>query len=332
MIYGFGFAFVTGFLGTAWPKFLESSKLRRTELALLVVAWMVTQTLCWRNQIRIADAAFAVNALILFGILALRLQNREDNPPAGFILAFGTVFAGACAGITWAFWLPSELPTWLFLFTKIFLWQGLLLLPLLGVGSYLFPRFFRVPGKQPSPVPHQSTGVWLAAIMVVGSIGIEAAGWIKIGNLLRFAAIVGWAILAVPVLWKGKATSTRAWALRIAIGSIALSFLIRSFWPGPAYALEHLLFISGFGLSMLLVADRVTLGHSDVLDKLPAKSTLWRWIVWIILVAAATRVSADMKASILVSHHIYAAILWAAVAILFFANLRRFWWRAPEDE
>jgi hypothetical protein len=244
------------------------------------------------------------------------------------LLAFGSVFIGFCVALTWALF-PGGLPPRMYLFTKLFLWQGLLLLPVLGVGSYLFARFFQVPGERP-PVAHsrhRAPGVWLAALFVVISFGVEAAGWIRVGNLFRFIAIALWILLAVPALWKGKAPSTRAWSLRIAIGSIGLSFLVRAFWPGPGVAFQHLFFLSGIGLAMFLVADRVTLGHSDKLEDLKPKSTLWRWLVWLILLAAATRVSADFKASILVSHHIYAALLWAIVAGIFFAHLRKFWWR-----
>ena len=35
-----------------------------------------------------------------------------------------------------------------------------------------------------------------------------------------------------------------------------------------------------------------------------------QWVVWIVLLAAATRASADPLPHIAVSHHVYAAALW----------------------
>lgn len=329
MIYGFGFAFIAGFLGTAWPRFLDAKPLKRIELILLVSTWLLTQVLCGLNQIRYTDAAFSLQVLTLIIILASRLIGRVDKslPPPGFLLAFGSVSAAFVISLSWAI-TPGGLPPKVYLFTKLFLWQGLLLLPILGVGSYLFARIFQEPDKEAvTAKPHlRKIGVWVAAALIIGSFAIEASGWIRTGNLIRFSAVLIWLGMAAPAVWKGAITSTRARALRLAIGSIALSFFVRSIWPGPGYALVHLLFISGFGMTMLLVADRVTLGHSDQLESQPSKSKLWRWLIGLILLAAATRASADFKASILVSHHIYAALIWAIVAVIFWVKVGKFWW------
>ncbi len=328
MVFGFGFAFVAGFLGTAWPRFLEAEALRRIELTVLVITWLIAQLFYALHQLRAGDAAFAAHALALFAILSLRLRGRgRELPPPGFLLAFVAVFLAFCVALAWAIW-GLGLPPRFVLFAKLIAWQGILLFPLLGVGSYLFARFFQTPGQRPPAAsPKQrALGVWLTTLLVLVSFGIEACGWIRAGNFLRFGATVLWAVLAAPAIRKGRAPTTRAWGLRIAIASIAASFLARGVWPGPAYALEHILFLAGFGLAMLLVADRVSIGHGGGdFSAIPAKSTFWRWLIWLTLLAAATRASADMKASMLISHHIYAALLWAIILGIWTAYLAKFW-------
>lgn len=326
MIFGFGFAFITGFLGTAWPRFLEARALNRTELLLLAGTWLGAQLFYSFFRIPTGDLLFGIHALSLLAILSLRLGRGRELPPPGFSLAFSSVVLASAIGLTWAA-APTSLPPKVFLFTKLIAYQGLLLLPLMGIGSYLFARVFVKPGERPSTTSprKRNLGVWLGAIAVLLSFIAEVNLGVRCGNLVRFAAFSLWAFITIPFVFTGRAPSTRAWGLRVALASIAIAFLWRSISPGPGYAVAHVLFISGFGLAMLLMADRVTLGHADPLNSKPRCSKLWRWLVWLILLAAATRVSADFKASILISHHIYAALLWTIITGIWTVALGRYW-------
>jgi uncharacterized protein involved in response to NO len=69
---------------------------------------------------------------------------------------------------------------------------------------------------------------------------------------------------------------------------------------------------------MLITADRVVTGHGGDPRTLFGKSKVWRWIVWTLLLAAATRAYADMIPTSRISHYIYAAILWVFVVVLWF--------------
>ncbi|MDF1813407.1 MAG: NnrS family protein [Verrucomicrobiales bacterium] len=318
MIFGFGGAFLCGFLGTAWPRFLEAEALRAKEVILLVCAWMAAMVFILSGHLQYGDFAFGVFLLLLLVILLRRLRKDRDVPPPGFALAMVSVVLSSAAAFLWAL-APLQGGLWLINFSRLILWQGMLLLPLMGVGSYLFARFFQEPGKKPvaATPKNRAVGVWLGAILVVASFAVEASGQIRLGSGVRFVAIVVWVLLASPALWKGKASTSRAWALRIAVGSIALTCFVRMIWPGPGHAFAHVLFIGGFGLTLLLVADRVTHGHCGDISQLPKKSRLWRWIVWLALLAVATRASADFKTSLIISHHSYAALLWSAVVVAF---------------
>ena len=334
MMFGFGFAFVNGFLGTAWPRFLEAEALRRFEVLLLVSTWLAAQGCYLTNHLQAGDSVFAAHALALLVVLSCRLRPGKDLPPLGFALAFLAVVIALAVSLIWATH-PVDLSPTTWMMSKLFVWQGMLLFPLLGIGSYLFPRFFQMPGV-PALMPSarlRFIGVWLTGATITLSLLLEGLGYIRLGNAIRLLAMLIWAALATPAIWKAKATTTRAWGLRMAVGSIAISFLIRSIWPGPGYAIEHLLLIGGFGLALLLVADRVTLGHcAPPGTKPPEKSVFWRWIVWLILLAATTRASADMKASLLISHHVYAALLWAGVVIAWLFQMGPLWRKSPPSK
>ncbi len=325
MIFGFGGAFVAGFLGTAWPRFVEAEAMKGWELGGLVIFWSFAQFAYLFAQWRVGDAAFAAHSLCLLIFLIDRARRGDDRPNGAFLMAVGGVAMGFVTSIIWTV-NYFDLSPWAHLLTRLFAFQGMLLLPLLGLGTFMFPRFF----EKPIPAPRAGRGLALAATLVLISFATEAAGWVRCGNLLRFLAVVAWAVLACPTIWRGVALSTRAWALRLALALLAISFLTRAFWPGPAYAIEHLLFLCGFGLAILLIADRVSLGHSDGLPEIDEKSTRWRWIFWLLILTAATRISADMKASLLVSHHIYAALSWTGIIIAWALPHVRRWIKKPD--
>jgi uncharacterized protein involved in response to NO len=96
-------------------------------------------------------------------------------------------------------------------------------------------------------------------------------------------------------------------------------------------ALEHLLFIGGFGLLILVVASRVLFGHSGELPGFARRSWTARVIISLAFIAAATRASADFWPAITISHHKYAAWTWGLAAALWLAwHRRRFVMREQE--
>lgn len=326
MIFGFGGAFVAGFLGTAWPRFVEAEAMKSWELGVLVTFWSLAQFAYLFAQWRLGDAAFALHSLCLLAFLIDRARRGDDRPNGAFLMAAGGVGLGFITALTWTI-TYFNLPPWAHLLTRLFAFQGMLLLPLLGLGTFMFPRFF----EKPIPAPRAGRGLAAAASLVLVSFAIEAVGWVRCGSLLRFVGVVAWAVLACPTIWRGKTPSTRAWLLRVALALLAISFLTRSIWPGPGYAIEHLLFLCGFSLAILLIADRVTLGHSDCLPRVDEKSNRWRWIFWLLIVTVATRISADMKLSLLISHHVYAAILWGGIVIVWALPHLSRWVEKPRD-
>jgi uncharacterized protein involved in response to NO len=330
LVFGFGAAFVYGFLGTAWPRFLEAKALRRWEVFCLVLAWTGSQIAYGMGEIARGDAAAFTGGLFFLGVLGFRLLGKgREWPPPGFSLAFLAVAMGVATLFLWACGIGRDEMAFQH-GLRLVAYQGFLLLPLLGVGSYLFARLFVVPGKPPAKAPYRGLVVWLAAGLVLVSFAVEAWLSVRWGNALRLGAFLFWVWGALPGIWRGRAPGTRPWALRMGLGMIALAFLSRAVWPMPPFAFEHLLFLGGFAQSILLVADRVVLGHCDDPGSVSPRSPMWHWVVWLVIVAAATRVTADLVPSTRVSHLIYAAVTLVVVwGIWISAHGRRLGRRPP---
>lgn len=333
LIFGFGAAFVFGFLGTAWPRFLEAKALGVGEVVATLLFWLLAQIAYTMGEIRAGDGQMAIAGLVFLIVLARRLLGKgHDLPPPGFALAFVAVGVAVATLLAWFSGLAADAVAFQ-TFLRLVAYQGFLLLPLIGVGSYLFGRIFAVPGRPPAKVRHRGLVVWLSAAAFLVSFAIEAWFSVRWGNTLRLAAFVFWVWGVLPGIWSGRSQGTRPWALRCALAMIAVAFLCRAIWPMPRFAFEHLLFLGGFSQAILLVADRVILGHCDDPATIPPRSTLWRWIVWLVVLTAATRATADLVPTTRVSHHIYAAVMLVAVFVAWLAaHAKRLRRRPPDSE
>jgi hypothetical protein len=88
-------------------------------------------------------------------------------------------------------------------------------------------------------------------------------------------------------------------------------------------ALNHLLFVGGFGLLCLIAGSRVLFGHSGAVERFANRSWTARLIVFSVVLAALTRLSADFLPRAMIPHLEYAALAWAAGASLWAL------WHAP---
>lgn len=321
LIFGFGAAFVIGFLGTAWPRFLESTSLTRPEVISLAVGWTLAQLAYAKGMIGSGDGLMALTLAFLIGSLGIRLRYRQSNlPPPGFALAFLSVGIGLGVAVSWTFGLHLTSPETDYLL-RLLAYQGFLLLPLLGVGSYLFLRILQQKG---GPAKRRAVTVWVTAAVILASFVVEVFFSARLGNLLRVFAIIGWGIGALPVIFRPRISGTRAWALQSGLLLITTGFLCRTIWPHETFAFEHFLFLGGFSQLMLLVGERVVVGHCESQPIAPAgTSKLWRWIVWLMILTVATRATADLVPSTRISHHIYAAVMLIGIFIVWLTPILR---------
>ena len=331
MIEAFGGAFVLGFLGTAGPRMLSAPRLKPWELATFFLLHLANG-LCHLGGLTIwGDSLF----LALLGGFTLSLGVRviffrKEWPPPAMLLAATGLVCGITGTILWlnpAWVARPEIQR----LAGLLLYQGLLLGPVMGVGIFLFPRLLGGEFGEDATLRRMA----LAAVALLASFAVEI--WIHptAGQILRAMAFV---FALAHVRWRrGKdaaSPGTLANALRFCCLPLALIGLIAPvFSPLQYIALDHLLFISGFGLLCLIAGSRVLFGHSGSLELFATKSWIGRGIVFATVLAALTRSSANFMPKIMISHYEYAAWSWVAGAALWAIwHASRFFKKDRSDE
>jgi len=331
MIEGFLTCFVVGFLGTALPRLLGSPRFVLGETMAFAVSLATVAILHGFGWTLLGDQLFFLTLAALVFSLVVRFPFRKDTPPPAFVLvALGVFSALAGAAIQallqitpadWAAWLPT--------LGRLLLNQGFVLLPIMGIGAFLLPRFFGLPNRQDFPeAPGLSPG-WmtraafaaLCGIAVLASFAIESAGAPRWGCLLRASAVLLYFFNEVPVHRAGIGGGTLALGLRIALFSIPTGYLSIALWPQLNVTLLHIVFVTGFSLLTLIVASRVILGHSGQSEKFRARLKPVLAMVLLVTLAMLTRVSADLMPGLRLNHYAYAALAWIAGAVVWMASV-----------
>jgi uncharacterized protein involved in response to NO len=340
MAFGFFGGFIFGFLGTALPRMLSARALGLGNVLVLLLLHLAMVVAFALGRMAWGDGLFAALLLFLLGLMLVRALKREDIPPPGFVLvgmALLCVLAAAILGV-WQDIHPEMDSRWIFL-QRLLAYQGFVLLPILGVGPFILPRFF---GRQSThlfpetlnPTPDWTKKALLAGatgVVIVGSFFIEIFGRHDLAYGLRFLATVVYLAIEFPFrpAQAGNALTT---SLRIALALLVAGFLAVLFWPGYRTGLLHLTLVGGFAVVVFAVATRVVFGHSGNLRLLEQRN---RWLlvaVILMLLAMATRISGDFWPHIMVSHYNYGAILWAGGVLLWsFKVLPKVFLPDPED-
>lgn len=332
MVGGFGGCMIAGFLGTAGPRLLGSDPWSRFEVLWHGTIAVVVMGSLALNRIAPADLFLGLWLSGVLVSLAFRvLVGRKDTPPPGFPVAvigvLGAIVAAIALSMDPILGYSIEVRTmW-----RLFYFQGLLWLPVLGVAPYLLPRFFEKESKHSFDVSARPPAGWMKAFLisltaglaVITSFIVEARIGLRSGLLLRGVVVVSTLALTVPGLLRFQRSNGLGWALRIVPLAAASGWLLAAGLPPLKVGMLHLMFISGAGLVMLAVACRVILGHAGRHDRL---ATRLRWChgLWgMVLFAATTRMFADIVPKIRISHYIYAAAMWVVVVLFWAWKLRR---------
>lgn len=320
MIEGFLTSFVIGFLGTAFPRLLGVPRLTIFEtlgfaVALSGIAWLhfIQETL-W------GDILFFLTLSGFVVILGLRFLMRKDMPPPSFVLVamgLGCALCGAGLLII-AQVAPSVLPIWLIVASRPLLFQGFLLLPIMGIGAFLLPRFFGRPSRQNFPESLTLPPGWKMSalfafscgVIVIGSFFIEAVGEIRWAMALRAAGVLAYFVREIPFHRTNPGGGSLG--LRIALLSIPLGYGLMAVWPEHMTSFLHVVFITGFSLLTFIVASRVVLGHSGQSHRFSEPLLSLRLLTALIVFAMLTRVTADWLPEIRMTHYAYAALAWVA--------------------
>ncbi len=333
MIEAFGGAFIVGFMGTAAPRMATAPKLTLPELIWLFALHQTSAFCHLRLQHTLGDVFFiALLASLLLCLLIRVVKFRKEAPPPQMLLAL-TGLACGIAGATLLLKPATMLDPQLFRLASLLLYQGFLLPPVLGIGSFVFPRMLGGDFGDPKTTVQSRTKLIraiAAAMLLVCSFFLEAFGHISLGYALR--AIVAAGYLLVEVTWKthqaGSLTTGLFWALILGW----LGIVLAPFHYVQHVSIEHLLYIGGFGLLMLVVGSRVLFGHSGDLDGFFVKSMWVRFLIYLGVLAATTRAASAWVLSATVSHQIYAAITWTLLALFWLLWHRRRFVKRDEEE
>lgn len=330
MVEGFMGAFAVGFLGTAFPRLTGNRSWFAGEFLLMLLLWSLMVTSHAMNRVAAGDAAFcAMLGFLFLGMAARWISGNRDTPPPGFVLAFaGILGAGVAAGFL--AWERSPSPVqWQF--ARLWLFQGFLLLPLMGIGPYVLPRFFGMPSSHsfddaPKPPPAWWRKALLAAaagVLIAGGFVLEVTGAPMPGQVLRAAVVLVWFGMETPLLRRAKLSTTPGNAARCALAGLVTGSVCAAFWPYARVGSLHLFFVSGLGLITMTVGTRVILGHAGRHDLLGGKIVWLRWVVGLLVLAALTRMTSDFIPAVRISHHKYAAWTWAIAGVIWLAALAK---------
>ncbi|MFT4176710.1 MAG: NnrS family protein [Luteolibacter sp.] len=336
MIEGFGGAFVIGFLSTAGPRMASAPKLSPRELLWLIFLHTASCVFHLLDRRLIGDAIFVTLLLsLLTSLIARVLIFRKEAPPPQLLLAFAGLLSGTVGAAILALFGTAITSPQLYRLASLFLHQGMLLLPTLGIGSFVFPRILGGNFGDPSTIEEtrkKRFRTLAATVLLIGSFILEAYGFPAIGTLLR--ALTCLIYLLLEVRWKNQPRQgTLAVGLRISL-LVGLSGLVLAAFVSPSQriSVDHLLYIGGFGLLILVVGSRVLFGHSGQLAAFATRSWTARSIVGLSLLAATTRAVPALAPKVTISHHQYAAITWVFLAALWLIWHRRRFIQKEEEK
>jgi len=329
MVEGFLGCFVTGFLGTALPRLLGVPKVSIFETTGFAAALALTVWLQYSGRTIWGDLLFFCTVFTLVFLLGVRTLFRKDTPPPAFVL----VAMGLLSALTGSFGLavsqatPGLMPSWLQPLAKLLLYQGFILLPVMGIGAFLLPRFFGLPNRQSFPESLALPRGWkpraafaaMCGLAVVVSFAIEVAGFPRCGYALRAGAVLVYFFREVPVHQAGFGGGSLALGLRIALFAIPLGYVLLAIMPERTFTFLHVVFITGFSILTFTVATRVVLGHSGQSEKF--RASLWPVLILcaLIVLAMLIRVTADWLPEVQMSHYAYAAVAWISGVLIWAA-------------
>lgn len=320
MVYGFFGAFIFGFLGTALPRMLSARPLGVINVMALIVVYGVMVAFFSAGKVLWGDVTLLALLVMFLGMILPRAACRKDTPPPGFVLvglAWLCVMTGAVLAVAQT---RVELDLFWVNLQRLLSSQGFVLLPILGIGPFLLPRFFGLESTHDFPETIRPTGLWMrkallalsTGLVVIASFVLEARGLFRWGHGVRFAACLFYLALEFPFSKAPRFATALGASLRLAFVILLAGFLMVTLFPEYRVGLLHLTLVGGFAVITFVVATRVVFGHSGNLQRLKSRN---RWLlvsVGIMLFAMATRISGDFWPRIMASHYNYGAVLWAA--------------------
>lgn len=304
MIEGFLAGFVIGFLGTALPRLLSAPPLRRGELWTLVALHLLAAGLHIGEQPRAGDVAFIALMLSFGACMLARMRHCAELPPPGFVLVAFGFLSGLIGPVLWLCGLQGWVSGTATMFGAILLNQAFVLFPLLGVGTFLLPRFLRLRDVRPmSEERTASHGWWLRAafsgatgLVLLGSFWLEASHPASATAVwLRASAMIVYLASMIPFHRQSLPLHTAPVAAQLALLALVAGLIFPLFWPTQRVAGLHVVFLGGFSLITFTVATRVVLGHSGNEALFETRLPSLQVAAFLLLAGAALRAFGDFS-------------------------------------
>ena len=271
MIEGFLAGFVIGFLGTALPRLLSAPPLRRGELWTLVALHLLAAGLHIGQQPRAGDLAFIALMLCFGACMIARVRRRVELPPPGFVLVAFGFLSGLIGPVLWLCGVQGWVSGTVLLFGAMLLNQAFVLFLLLGIGTFLLPRFLRLENVRTMAEERVASPGWRlrAAFSAATGLVLLASYWLEASDpatpaaaWLRGIAAIAYLAAMVPFHRQSLPLRTASLAAQLALLALVAGLVFPLFWPGQRVAGLHVVFLGGFSLITFTVATRVVLGHS----------------------------------------------------------------------
>lgn len=321
MIEGFMAAFVIGFLTTAGPRLVSSRPLSPAEIGVLLFLQISVIAANFGGFFATGDLLFFLLLTSFAVVLGRRFLGSNELPPPNFVL----VGLGIASG--WAGSAMLLLAHFNAVFAPLYLLgthlvnEAFILLPLLGVGVFLFPRFL---GTQPASgaMLDAWSPLWagkaklaaITAVLVISSYVVELYILPIAGGLLRATAATAYLMTQAPALFRLNRVPILGWCVRVGVWSMLIGLAAMGIFPAHRVAGLHTVVIGGYSLITFTVGTRVILGHSGQSHLFATKLPFLIWTASLLLLCLVTRVIADLVPAVRNSHLIYAAIIWFIAA------------------
>src|SRR5690349_5251436 len=134
--------FIFGFLGTAMPRMLSAKPLHIGEVAILLTFYIGMVATFAFSQLLLGDALFLLLLTTFVAFMVRRAASRRDTPPPGFVLVGLALFSAATGSVLGVLQHYRDLDAFWVTLQRLLSYQGFVLLPILGIGPFILPRFF----------------------------------------------------------------------------------------------------------------------------------------------------------------------------------------------
>ena len=323
---GFLFSFITGFLLTATPKYLNTYEARFYEVVSMIFIVITMVVLLILEQFTAFIGVECIGFILLARFVLVRFVNRKANAYPFYIFLIAGLFIGILS--TSVFFMNKLVPISdsVMEFSKRLYYQGIVLCFVIGVGSSLIPmilgtvqfQVIQVSNKQ-SEFPFLSsitTPIWWLLVLFIGSFVLESFLVSSLGAVLK-AVVVSYIMFKLWKLYAYPKVNTRMTvSLWVSGWFIVIGLWLLVIFPTLYVHAAHMLYIGGFSLLTLLIASRVTMAHGGYGLKSEINSNILYVVLAFVLLAAITRITAIFWPEIYISHLAYAALSFGTALLV----------------